>query len=336
MMESPQQYAEELSSMSDGELLEEKERLLNNITHKYERGHPCAEPFVQKLNYEYLCHLLKALKKRALHDIVISETSVQMGFDSYIPFEPNHDSDDMKNRAVVRAAAMLLKEDKNKILLAQFGNFSGKKNISDLENILFYNIGTSWFEKACRNGIAFCEMPPSRTHGKNFLYRYDMVNADIIANPDTLLAEWSDIPLERFSASLKPTAYFKSFKENWHKIHVVEKKAKVDRFGMRLHIALPKGKAINIAAAMKPMLDGIICAFHPAKTDLSSFCEILSCSKEQLCGDEKCILSPREYLFHYRNSIKWNPEDDLCRSVIITLSKGKCACPMISGCIFEL
>ena len=103
-----------------------------------------------------------------------------------------------------------------------------------------------------------------------------------------------------------------------------------------MHIELSKGKEINLAAIMKPMLDGIICAFHPADRDLSSFCEELCCSESQLRGDDKCVLLPREYLYYYRSGIKWNPEDDKCKKVLITVSRSNNRNVLLSGNIFEI
>lgn len=275
------------------------------------------------------------IEPKLAESITITDSLVEFRADSYIPFEPKRESVEMNNRAMIRSAVKYLNPGENDILLAQFGNFSGTDWFFDLENILFYNIGTSYFDNACKNGIAFCQMKSRADSDSKFVYRYETTNVENISIPDKVFAEWLNIPFDKFNASLKPIDYWKRFKENWNNVKISTENKVVGDFGIQLHITLAKGKQINIATAMKPMLDGIICAFHPANQDLSSFCEALSCPKEQLAGDEKCILQPREYIYHYRGGIKWNPEDDKCKFVIITLSQGDTHSTYISGQIFE-
>ncbi len=336
MMLSPKIYAENLKTKSDRDIIQEKDYLLNNIACKREKKHPINSSHVRDINYEYLLCVLNELQKRHAEEIKISENLVEIGFNNYIPFEPKYESVEMKNRAIIRTAVKQLRAKENEILFAEFGNQSGKNWFYDLENILFYNIGTFYFKQACKNGVAFCEMQDCSNNSGKYVYRYKLKTVDKCIVSKKIVAEWENISFEEINSSLKAADYWKKFKENWYKVSAPKAEKISGNYGVMLHIELSKGKEINLAAIMKPMLDGIICAFHPADRDLSSFCEKLYCSESLLRGDDKCVLLPREYLYHYRGGIKWNPEDDKCKNVLITVSQSNSHNVLISGNIFKI
>ena len=220
-------------------------------------------------------------------------------------------------------------------MLAEFGNFSKKEWFYDIENILFYNVGTSHFKNACKNGLVFTEAAKDESAKAKFLYRYRLLPKAELPNDNVAVLSWKNIEMKAISSSLKPIHYWKTFKENRHKLFTDGRKVS-DWFGLCIHIETPKGKIVQPEAVMKSLLDGIICALHPAKGDLTSFCNILGCNEEWILGDDACVLQSREYVHEYRGGIKWDPADDRCKYVAITVSAGDGETARLSGMIFEI
>lgn len=255
-----------------------------------------------------------------------------------VPFEPKCGTEEMKVRSVIRSAVSRLKAKPNEILVAEFEDCSDKREIYDIENVLFYNIGSACFRDACRNGVVFSDADGKRSGKEKAVYRYGLKNSESIAVLSKAAAEWKDIAIGKVSASRKPAHYWNAMKANWDSIIANREEVISERFGIRIHVTLPEKSKINIAAAMKPMLDGVICAFHRAEGDLSEFCDVLSCTKEQLVGDEKSILPARQYIRRYpkQSGVKWDPEDNKCRFVFITLSYENVNEATFSGKIFKI
>ena len=100
-----------------------------------------------------------------------------------------------------------------------------------------------------------------------------------------------------------------------------------DTFSIVLEIIKPKNLSFNIMTAMKPLLDGLICAFHSSQfteDELEYFSQKLNCSKSFFAENPIDVLGEREsqYLQIYRNNVKWNPADDLCDYVTISVQEG--------------
>ncbi len=224
----------------------------------------------------------------------------------------------------------------NCILQAKYGT-TEKKTFYDVENVLFYNIGTAHFKPFAKQGVTFSAVEDKEII--NLRKKYNIPNEythyyeyQIIKNRDqkefsTLLAEWRDIPLN--CLGLKPA-------NCWNVIRTAEQKIqayntidcdKGDTFAVVLNIEVPKGVRFNIMTAMKPLLDGLICAFHSSqfnKEEVEYFAEKLNCDKKILTKNSINVLGEREskYLQIYRNNVKWNPADDLCNFVTISIREG--------------
>lgn len=90
--------------------------------------------------------------------------------------------------------------------------------------------------------------------------------------------------------------------------------------GMRVTINVPKKASLNLTSVIKPLFDGIVAAFN--RHD-GSYMELVTVRiatelgidhKEVAClleDETMSMLGPRRLVWPWRNSIQWNPSDDL-------------------------
>ena len=107
-------------------------------------------------------------------------------------------------------------------------------------------------------------------------------------------------------------------------------------FGIKIEITIPYFS--HPAAIMKPLLDGIICAFHGEKGDVERILNdmFMTRTERMLSDTDKLnIFGNREYLKRYRghNSFKWNPEDERLQFAWITVRRGRLS--LMKGSIYE-
>lgn len=223
----------------------------------------------------------------------------------------------------------------NCILQARYG--TTKKSFYDIENVLFYNIGTSNFKPFAKRGVVFSavsekeiielrksyNIPDEYTH----YYEYRIIEKKKQKEFTSLLAELQNIPLKCLGSS--PALIWKTLRTNENNIetHNSIDCHYGDTFSIVLEITKPKNVSFNIMTSMKPLLDGLICAFHSSEfsqDELEYFAQKLNCNKSLLAENSIDILGEREskYLQIYRNNVKWNPADDLCNYVDISIKDG--------------
>jgi len=89
--------------------------------------------------------------------------------------------------------------------------------------------------------------------------------------------------------------------------------------GLKIELSIPRTASFtNVVNAMKPMIDGVICAFHtPDGIAVDEVSKLLNINKEVFLSAEKTCLGKRCYISPYRKSIKWNPQDERLDYVVI-------------------
>ncbi len=229
-------------------------------------------------------------------------------------------------------AIKTLKSHDNQLLFGRYGSTDTVNVFYDVENILFYNVGTSNFKNLVKNGISFSSLESDETesilseYGIEYscIYEYSMIDYDNdVCGKNQLLAKWDSVDFCKFKGS-KPVDYWKSIKS-------IEKEIiryrgidcnKNEAFGLDLTVSVPLGIDFNIATSMKPFLDGLICAFHSEEKmedDLEYLIDKVQCPKSWFSNNSLDLFGARQYLYKYRDYIKWNPADDLCKNVRIVL-----------------
>ena len=124
---------------------------------------------------------------------------------------------------------------------------------------------------------------------------------------------WNNIHIDK-TIIKSPARYYAAIRENYNQIKVKEFSGGKTLFGIKIEITAPY--ASRPATIIKPLLNGIICAFHGedgvAKNVLRDIFKIRS--ELMLSGTNKLnILGKREYIKRYRGgSFKWNQRTSVC------------------------
>mgnify|MGYP000637664302 CR=1 FL=1 len=268
----------------------------------------------------------------------------------YVPFEPNILKGDLSKKALqlrqdIRNAILKLKIENREILLASYSE-NDKSRFYDVENMLFYNIGGTAFGKISPEQLAFLgdenrffsdEDVPSAI-GNRFFYSYEVVSmksVERLIESKKVLAHWNNIDIDERIVN-RPTRYYATVRENSNKIEVNEVLNGKELFGMKIEITIPYSS--HPAATMKPLLDGIICAFHGEDGVVKEVLrDIFMTRTEQMLSDTNRlnIFGNREYLKRYRghNSFKWNPEDERLQFAWVIVKRGQAS--LMKGSIYK-
>lgn len=236
-------------------------------------------------------------------------------------------------------ALKLLQPFDNSILYARYGTTDETKSFFDVENVLFYNIGTRNFNALTKQHISFAtiscseikrlqrqwNIPKEYSH----YYEYTLLPKPIPFPKTTkLLAEWDKFRFCKLTG-LTPLASWNSIKDGADNIKIYDRINcdSGDAFSLVLEIEKPIQVEFSIMTAMKPFLDGLICAFHSSnfeKDEVDYFSQKLKCDRDKIKNEKLNVLGERhsKYIQIYRNNVKWNPADDLCHYVTISIKDG--------------
>jgi hypothetical protein len=255
---------------------------------------------------------------------------VEVWADDYMPFEPAPTSWKWELRDEIRSRCQLLRPSAGQMLNATF--FGAVPPRSDVENLVLYNIDDTFksFKQAGCNGVRFehgAEVPPPAPSGETypFCFRYALA-----PRPDTFIGwdqgrtlasfDWTD--LGGFAGDNKLAqvwlALARSDVEPFFPAVAPEAK-----FAVRVEVRPPRAKEWTLGKLMKPVFDGVICAFQ-AHTDLSVLPEVLPLLAKQLQADPEEIrgylLDQRQAVLGtvkglvapFRAGVKWYPSDHWC------------------------
>lgn len=300
------------------------------------------------------CTFLEGFSMNNIYKIIKSDnyilalSKIRIPFDLYL-LKGERKENILSFRNELISAIKELSPNENQILIGKYGSTDKINIFFDVENILFYNIGTGNFKHTVFNGISFSSFNEQEIeqilgeYGNEYscIYEYSVIDKnENIFSKDDLIASWNQINMCKFLGS-KPTDYWCAIKSNQDKIQVFDSidTNNNDLFGLDLIIYVPNGKSVNIATAMKPFLDGLICAFHGEanmETDFDYLQEKVGCTENWLHNHTLSVLGTRQYLYKYRDNIKWNPADDLCKTVRITIESSNDENWKLSGRIIKL
>lgn len=251
--------------------------------------------------------------------------------------------------------------DDHKVLQALYGESeSESENKYDIENKLFYNIGTGAFSSIFKNfpkQIAF-EKADGKESSYRYLYKYEIISKKKLE--DTLegkkkIAEWKNVPIGD-TLPQKPDAYYTALRS--------EKKVKVANdpkdepgenevmrygaepheksFGIKIELTVPKSNtSSHPVSIMKSLLDGVICAFHGEDEDGNTWKALEKRFEKDAYeklwankSDSWNLLGKQKYLSSGKG---WNPADEADRLQFgwIMVEQGKDNKYKMSGEIYE-
>lgn len=138
-----------------------------------------------------------------------------------------------------------------------------------------------------------------------------------------------------------PVRYYSALQSNPALVNRVDTLANKQDGTFGLHIKLHLHRRVSLVTAMKPLLDGVICAFHKeenVQSIVDSFRLASDAPFPQQGLDERFYtLGTKDYLHLYRHgcSCKWNPGDNRCRFAVISVDYFFGA-PSFDGTLFEI
>ena len=242
----------------------------------------------------------------------------------YVPFEPKkQDARDLKEE--IRKTVGQLEVGDNEVLLASYAEGNPKRKY-DLENRLFYNIGSGAFSDI------FCTYPKeaafvaaSKPNNGQYIYKYKVVSEEEIKEyleGKTLIVKWQDIPIgPKQGKDDKPDRYYEAIRRQTDSIKIMIDDPKPDHildrapFGIKIDLTVAgsnKRLRPQPASVMKPLLDGVICAFHgedgeKTKEAVKKRFGLEKNNNELFEASNLNIFGSHNYL---TKSNRWNPEDD--------------------------
>ena len=231
-----------------------------------------------------------------------------------LPFEPKNDA--LKLKKEIRENLRKLDKDDCGILYAYLA--TSKKEFFDVENVLFYNVGSGAFNGLSVDEINFELKYDAQSDLYEYFYGLFEETPLLFDNSKLLLTLETLIP--HITSSCKPIDYWHLI--NQANVEQVNNYKINDNFSIDIELGL-KQRHPNIVSLIKPMIDGIISSFHFQIDVSESVLNIVSRklditndkAKEMFSEKPFSILGERKLVSLYRNGIKWNPEDEKCTKV---------------------
>lgn len=263
-----------------------------------------------------------------------------------LPFEPKGWLKDL--RSEIRAAVGTLDCGSEQVIHAIFA--SSTMDLFDVENVLFYNVGTGYFARSARWGLrferSFAEPPPmyEGAVAPNYQsYRLEPKQEGFTHwTASHRLAEWDSVSCRPISAGTRAESVWYDMKRGT--IRVLGGTGQgVKRFGLALTIHAPNGSMLNLAAVVKPFFDGVVASFHQhddaADKEVSRRLALslgvgLNEIHAALQDRERNILGTRRLLWPWGDYVQWNPADDSCAAGSLMLEHSERW--HLSGQLFEV
>jgi hypothetical protein len=217
---------------------------------------------------------------------------------------------------------------------------SAVRDRSDVENVLFYNVG-SGFKTTTRRGVrferSFHHPPPSPQPLTAEALHYHHYEPSSPGGEFTqwreqqVLAQFRQVPLRRLTPETKPGELWLALAEA--AAEVAMPAANPEAISVCIRLRVPP-QTSSATAIIKPLLDGLVSALHAH--DGSSIDEISRRLASQLgippqrvaellSDDRQAVLGVRSLIHLFGAGVQWNPADDLCVACEVVLDRGSTA-----------
>jgi len=237
-----------------------------------------------------------------------------------LPFEPTGQLLAMRDK--IRLALQTTPALPSEILHAKY--YCRDSSVFDVENILFYNVGTGAFQESSQNGLRFQRFTHLPRH-PNSRFRY-LQQYTLEENLEPLIDESRPYFTVRFkvpklNTATKPHEIWWYAKSGFTEGNLPDDWGK-NRFVLSLLVSTRKTRA-NWASYLKPLIDGIVSIFNYQSSSAATLksaqliaqnlnveyhqvLSLLTRKTPDFAALKDNLVTP------YRNFIKWNPSDDLC------------------------
>lgn len=270
-------------------------------------------------------------------EILVSNNKVEAFSTTSIPFDSLKEWQKDFKRNLYDCVSKL-KSNHDEGLFAAYGNVDGKTQHTDTENLLLYNIGSGAFRKICQHYLEFTTLSSSQTiqyitslgntDFKHY-YRYEIIPIPPPERRNSPLVSWPCLPIFSLRGERKPLQYWQWIHDNSKYLNITESylPRHSKGYGLDLYIDTPVGFHISAYTPAKPMLDGVISAFHHMPEgsnydELYALSSLLNCPLSQLNDTSIAVLGARKFV-SLSSRIIWNPNDDLCEQIRIYLRYNK-------------
>lgn len=207
----------------------------------------------------------------------------------------------------------------------------------DVENVLLYNVGVASFRHLCRNGLSFerkvrtvPDCPTSLNDMSMHYHRYELVPPSPVddISHGVRVAKWRDLHCPPLTQDTKPHVLWSLLRR--HRV-VTATRPFMGRFGLELELFVPHETSVHIAAIVKPLVDGVVCAFHSHDgSDLPIVSSRLSSVTGYPVQEIQSLLMAPDMaklgqikLVHPRSrGVQWNPADHRCEKAQVKVSYG--------------
>ena len=236
----------------------------------------------------------------------------------YISFEPKD-----WRRTMREELKLAINELEGNCLYAAY--VSESDLLCDVENVLLYNVGASAFKTLSKNGLCFergfgsTSFPSPDNLSVSHFYHYSQGNTFRLWKENEALAFWREIALPTPTSTSKPHLFWHALKNG--KVTCSYKEVPLKQFGLDIQLHIPNTSWCNLAVLVKPLLDGVISAFHQQSIPCESIVlQRLSALTDSSLAETKRllyevvypVLEARPIISAFRQGIIWNPGDDAC------------------------
>lgn len=261
-----------------------------------------------------------------------------------LPFEPTGWLADLRN--CIRESVLKMSCDSSELLEGLYG--SQDQAYCDTENILFYNIGTSYFRGLTRAGLRFERSfaePPQAPRDLGYApahyvrYRAVPVHGPFLPARRTLATcqtELVSFDLMHVWLSVKRADGFAKARS----------KAHLGPFGLAIVIDVPSTHSRDAASVVKPVLDGLVSALHFHDGSMldevvGRIARLLGAGEAEIAGHlmktETAALGERRLVWPRGRSVQWNPGDDCCVAGEVLMSPSNdCERPRLTAELFAV
>lgn len=256
--------------------------------------------------------------KRRLGENCKNMKKFQIEKDIRTVFQPKTNEQKVLRQAIQGELNALEKPQEGELLVGELLTGKEKSNaIYDVENVLFYNIGTRCFTTLTKNGLAFFKKTDAERGETFYQYRYSL-QKDVRLSYQKMLVHIEKFAFEGSCQGKKADYFWRAVKQNSNKISVFEWLTQARDFAVTLTLYKPATKNFNTVTLVKPLLDGLISAMHRGEftdEEKNFLSKKFGCCLEWIENKEKGALWARKYYL----GRSWNPEDERCVAVVLDI-----------------
>ena len=265
----------------------------------------------------------------------INHNNIEIWSDKRLPYNPKCEKL-ISFRNDIRSTLKQLQFTPGSNLCATY--ISTNKEKVDVENILFYNIGSKAFKRFNCKKIYFersFDKPPEcpnvgeMAHYTSYIFT-DKRELENWKSEQHAIVHWNNLDFMKINGSTNPASIWYQF-QSCIKAEKVKRDSNLNlidkKFGLKLSLHAPKNTNLNLTSVVKPLFDGIIASFsgHNDNSDtaLKRLASRLNADQKEIThflkNEKMAVLGVRKLIVPRSSGIQWLPNDDLLVFGVLSL-----------------